>query len=107
MGTELIEMIRDIAPEAWRIAMNQVVVNIRLNVFWAIALTVTTIVSGCIARRLATSSEDSYSDDKLIALLLVMAMAIMFIGAAVCASSAYSAIANPEYSAIRLLMPRQ
>ena len=89
----LLGMVKDIAPEVWRIALQQVAVNANTTVFWAVLFTIGAALVYYAAIRVY-SADPSNNDgvDVVLALIAsILAVVVPFL-----ATSAYRIAANPD-----------
>lgn len=107
---ELITRLEQIAPEIWRIAVQQVIVEARLNVFWGIIMAIAALASGFGAFLLfgvAISDETDSNDEGMFMGFGVFVSFIAFVALLIAISnftSAYRNFANPEWQALQLLL---
>jgi len=94
------DVIADVAPEVWRIAIQQAVVDARTTGFFAAVLIICAVLCMYVAGRMFQSDD---SDGESAGAFFAVLALIFIVVATALAVSTYKMAANPEYYAIKLL----
>jgi cation transporter-like permease len=98
MLIEFIDTIKDIAPQAWSVLMEQAYLNAYVNALWAVVF----VLGGVLGVYTGARAWRELEDVELTALAWALSAALFMVSAWV-ASVAVRASINPEYYAMKLL----
>ncbi len=95
----LLGVIEGVAPEVWRIALQQVAVNVRVSFVWIVVLGGLVVAAACFSYgkfKEGIDTEEGYG--------WALAALVASLFALAAGSGIYAMMANPEYAAIKILL---
>lgn len=98
---ELIEAIKNLAPEVWAIYVRQNSVYIFSDIFWSIACFIGALYLW--KKGMFIRERDDYDDEMIAWLFWALAICLLLIGL-ICTCYAIMRAINPEYYAIQMLL---
>ena len=103
---ELIALVKNTAPELWRIAKRQVTYQVAISAIWfVISLVITVGGFRLVAKGNKALEEDSYTDDHILPYTIAgVLFTIAIIAFPISMDMLLSRLINPEYYAIQVLM---
>ena len=99
---EIVSMVREVSPVVWSATLKQMTFTAWSDLVFAIALLASSVLT-C-KKGLEMKKVDTYSDNELIAVFLVMLSVVIAMMAALALQSSIGKFINPEYYAIQDIM---